>query len=84
MDGVLSVYESQRGALIPLLQKAQAIYGYLPHEVLQYIADRLDISLGKVYGVATFYAQFYLERRGQARASSCATAQPAMSRALRA
>jgi NADH-quinone oxidoreductase subunit E len=64
MDEALARYEGQRGALIPLLQKAQALYGYLPTEVLQYIADRLDISLGKVYGVATFYAQFYLERRG--------------------
>jgi NADH:ubiquinone oxidoreductase subunit E len=33
--------------------------------VLQAIADRLGLSLGKVYGVATFYAQFYLERRGR-------------------
>ncbi len=65
MDEALARYEGQRGALIPLLQKAQAVYGYLPPEVLQYIADRLDISLGKVYGVATFYAQFYLERRGR-------------------
>jgi NADH-quinone oxidoreductase subunit E len=65
MDEALARYEGQRGALIPLLQKAQALYGYLPPEVLQYIADRLDISLGKVYGVATFYAQFYLERRGR-------------------
>lgn len=53
------------GSLIPILQAAQAIYGYLPPEVLQLIADRLNLSLGKVYGVATFYAQFYLERRGR-------------------
>lgn len=65
MDDVISAYEGQRGVLIPLLQKAQEIYGYLPPEVLQDIADRLGISLGKVYGVATFYAQFYLERRGK-------------------
>jgi NADH-quinone oxidoreductase subunit E len=51
--------------LIPILQKAQAIYGYLPPEVMGLIADRLELSLGKVYGVATFYAQFYLERRGK-------------------
>jgi len=65
MDDVISAYEGQRGALIPLLQKAQEIYGYLPPEVLQDIADRLGISLGKVYGVATFYAQFYLKCRGK-------------------
>ena len=39
--------------------------GYLPMEVLQHIADRLGVSLGKIYGVATFYAQFYLQRRGR-------------------
>ncbi|GAB4532762.1 MAG: NADH-quinone oxidoreductase subunit NuoE [Anaerolineae bacterium] len=65
MDEIFEKYAGQQGALIPILQAAQATYGYLPREVLSLIADRLDISLGKVYGVATFYAQFYLERRGK-------------------
>ena len=65
MDDAISAYEGQRGTLIPLLQKAQEIYGYLPPEVMQDIADRLGLSLGQVYGVSTFYAQFYLERRGK-------------------
>lgn len=65
MDDTFARYAGQRGALIPILQKAQAIYGYLPPEVLQCIAERLDVSLGKVYAVATFYAQFYLEKRGR-------------------
>ena len=65
LDEVFAKYEGKKGALIPILQRAQAVYGYLPVEVLQYIADRLDVSLGKVYGVATFYAQFYLQRRGR-------------------
>jgi len=65
LDEVFAKYEGKKGALIPILQRAQAIYGYLPVEILQDIADRLNISLGKVYGVATFYAQFYLQRRGR-------------------
>ena len=65
MDDAISAYEGQRGTLIPVLQKAQEIYGHLPPEVMQDIADRLGISLGQVYGVSTFYAQFYLERRGK-------------------
>ncbi len=65
MDEVFENYEKQKGALIPVLQKAQNIYGYLPPEVLKLIADRLGLSLSRVYGVATFYAQFYLERRGR-------------------
>jgi NADH:ubiquinone oxidoreductase subunit E len=65
LDEVFLKYEGKKGALIPILQRAQAIYGYLPVEVLQHIADRMGVSLGKVYGVATFYAQFYLQRRGR-------------------
>ena len=65
LDEVFAKYEGKKGTLIPILQRAQAIYGYLPVEVLQDIADRLNVSLGKVYGVATFYAQFYLQRRGR-------------------
>ena len=65
MDKVFEAYKGQNGALIPILQKAQGIYGYLPPEVMNLIADKLGLSLGKVYGVATFYAQFYLERRGR-------------------
>lgn len=65
MDEVFANHKRQKGALIPILQKAQNIYGYLPPEVLQLIADQLGLSLSKVYGVATFYAQFYLQRRGR-------------------
>ncbi len=65
MDAVFEQYQGQKGALIPVLQQAQSIYGYLPREVQQRIAERLGISPGKVYGVATFYAQFYFEPRGR-------------------
>jgi NADH-quinone oxidoreductase subunit E len=65
MDDVFARHRGQPGAVIPVLQRAQAIYGYLPGEVLQMIAARLDLSLGQVYGVATFYTQFHLERRGR-------------------
>jgi len=59
------MYADQPGSLIQILQGAQDVYGYLPADVLQRIADRLGVALGKVYGVATFYSQFYLERRGR-------------------
>lgn len=65
MDEVFEKYSGQKGALIPILQKAQDVYGYLPTEVLQLIADKMGVSIGKVYGVATFYAQFYLKKRGR-------------------
>lgn len=65
LDDVLDKYVGQDGAAIPVLQAAQEIYGYLPAEVLQYISTRLDIPVSQLYGVATFYAQFYLTRRGR-------------------
>lgn len=65
LEPILARHQGQRGALIPVLQQAQQIYGYLPKEVQQRIAERLGLSRSKVYGVATFYAQFYLEKRGR-------------------
>lgn len=65
MDPVFERYREQRGALIPVLQRAQGIYGFLPKPVMQLVSERLRVSLSKVYSVATFYSQFYLERRGR-------------------
>jgi NADH-quinone oxidoreductase subunit E len=65
LEPVFSQFQGQRGALIPVLQQTQQIYGYLPKEALALIARRLDLAISKVYGVATFYAQFYFERRGR-------------------
>jgi NADH-quinone oxidoreductase subunit E len=62
---VLEPYKTQRGALIPALQKAQELYGWLPEEVLKAIAKEMKVPLSRIYGVVTFYAQFYLTRRGR-------------------
>ena len=59
------------GCLMPILQKAQEIYGYLPIEVPTMIADELHIPLEKVYGVVTFYAQFALNPKGRYKISVC-------------
>ncbi len=64
MEPIFEQYRGQPGALIPILQKAQGAYGYLPEEALELIAERLGKALSQVYGVATFYSQFYLEKRG--------------------
>jgi NADH-quinone oxidoreductase subunit E len=65
LEAILQAYRGQKGAVIPVLQKAQKIYGYLPGEVLQRIAKGLRVPLSRIYGVATFYSQFYLTRRGR-------------------
>jgi len=65
LEVVFEEYESKKGAIIPVLQKAQDIYGYLPKDVLQTISRRMRVPLSQVYGVATFYSQFYLTKRGR-------------------
>lgn len=65
LEEILQTYGGQRGAVIPVLQKAQKIYGYLPGEVLRRIAKGLRVPISRIYGVATFYSQFYLTRRGR-------------------
>jgi NADH-quinone oxidoreductase subunit E len=65
LEPILGEYRGQKGAVIPVLQKAQKIYGYLPPEVLRQISAGLRVPLSKIYGVATFYSQFYLTRRGR-------------------
>jgi NADH-quinone oxidoreductase subunit E len=65
LDDVLDQYRSQSGAVIPALQKAQEIYGWLPEEVLEKIAREMHVPLSRIYGVVTFYSQFYLTRRGR-------------------
>lgn len=68
---VIAKHKEQPGGLMPILQEAQGIYGYLPIEVQTMIADGLDISLFEVYGVATFYSQFSLTPKGEHRVSVC-------------
>jgi len=63
--GVLEQYKAQRGAVIPVLQKAQEIYGWLPKEVLEVIGREMKVPISQIYGVVTFYSQFYLTRRGR-------------------
>ncbi len=68
---VIERLKDQRGALMPILQEAQDIYGYLPEEVQQIIAKGLKIPFEEVYGVATFYSQFALNPKGKYKVSVC-------------
>ena len=64
LDAVIAEHKTQAGALMPVLQKAQDIYGYLPVEVQKHIAAELDIPYSEVFGVVTFYSQFQLNPKG--------------------
>ena len=68
---VIAKHHDQPGGLMPTLQEAQGIYGYLPIEVQKMIADGLGVSLSEVFGVATFYSQFSLTPKGKHRISVC-------------
>ena len=65
LDGILAEYARVRGSLITILQKAQEVYGYLPADVIYYIAERTGCTPAKVMGVATFYTQFRLNPIGK-------------------
>ena len=68
---VIEEYIVQEGTLIPILHKAQEIYGYLPLEVQNYIAEQLGIPITDIYGVATFYSQFTLKPKGKYKIGIC-------------
>ena len=64
-------HKDQPGAMMPVLQEAQGIYGYLPREVQEIIAQEMNVPLSQVFGVATFYSQFTLTPKGEHTVSVC-------------
>ena len=71
LQAVIDELKNEPGALMPIMQRAQDIFGYLPEDVQNIIAKGLDIPVSDVYGVATFYAQFNLEPKGKYIISVC-------------
>lgn len=62
---LLQQYRGKKGSLVAILQGVQSIYGYLPQQVMDYIASAMKIKPAKIYGVATFYTQFRLQPVGK-------------------
>lgn len=71
LDAFIAENKHDKSRLMAVMQTAQEIYGYLPIEVQHMIADGMDVPLEKVYGVATFYAQFALTPKGEYHISVC-------------
>ncbi len=71
LKAVIDANKHDKSLLMAVMQDAQNIYGYLPLEVQTMIADGMDVPLEKVYGVATFYAQFSLSPKGDYNISVC-------------
>lgn len=62
---IVDKYDRDSSRLIPILQEVQKEYRYLPEEVMTYVATCLDMSPARIYGVASFYANFALEPKGK-------------------
>lgn len=71
LQRTIDEYKDEEGPLMPIMHKAQEIFGYLPIEVQEYIAEALDIPLSDIYGVATFYSQFTLKPQGKYTVGVC-------------
>lgn len=64
-DAIIQKYEYKSTAVIAILQEVQKQFRYLPEEILVYIAEKLQISLAKLYSIATFYENFSLKPKGK-------------------
>ena len=71
LDAYIAEMKGTQGAAMPVLQKAQEIYGYLPIEVMDQIAKGLDMPIEEVYGIASFYSQFTLNPKGDVSIAVC-------------
>lgn len=65
LEDFINSLETKDGALIEVLHRAQGIFGYLPKEVQEFVAEKLNLPIAKVYGVVTFYSFFTTEPRGK-------------------
>ncbi len=71
LQGIFQKYAGNQGDLIPILQDIQAEVGFIPREAMSRTARFLNIHESSIYGVATFYAQFYLTRQGKHKVRVC-------------
>lgn len=71
LRAMIAKLKDEKGALMPILQHAQEIYGYLPIEVQQIISDETNVPMGRIFGVVTFYSQFNLYPKGEYKISVC-------------
>ncbi|MCL2109723.1 MAG: NAD(P)H-dependent oxidoreductase subunit E [Oscillospiraceae bacterium] len=68
---IIEKHKELPGALMPVLQEAQEVYGYLPIEVQEIIARGMGVPLAKIYGIVTFYSQFSLNPKGKYKIAIC-------------
>ena len=67
----IDLHKEQKGALMPVIQEAQRIYGYMPEEVQRMVAEGMNVSLSEIFGIVTFYSQFSLTPKGKYKIVIC-------------
>ena len=67
----IALHKNQKGALMPVIQAAQGIYGYMPEEVQKMVAEGMGVTLAEIYGIVTFYSQFSLTPKGKYKITIC-------------
>ncbi len=68
---IIDKHKNERGAMMPILQEAQEVYGYLPVEVMRIIAEHTGKPVEEIFGIATFYSQFALNPKGEVAIAVC-------------
>jgi NADH:ubiquinone oxidoreductase subunit E len=71
LDEFINSLPTKQGALVTVLHEAQEIFGFLPIEVQNHVAERLDLPASRVYGVVTFYSFFTMTKKGEHRVNVC-------------
>ena len=71
LETFINSLDTKKGSLISVLHKAQGIFGYLPREVQEFVADKLNESLANVYGVVSFYSYFIMVPKGEHAVAVC-------------
>ena len=71
LDEIIASWRDKPGNVIPVLHRAQEVFGYLPREVQEYVAQGLDVPVTEVYGVVTFYSLFTMQPKGRHTISLC-------------
>ncbi|MDP0489254.1 MAG: NAD(P)H-dependent oxidoreductase subunit E [Fusobacterium sp. JB021] len=71
LEKYISSFEDKKGSLIIILHKAQEIFGYIPEEVQEFVADKVNMPIAKVYGVVSFYNFFSMKPKGKYQISVC-------------
>ena len=71
LQEIIDANKHDKSLVMAVMQQAQDVYGYLPIEVQERISEGMDVPLEKIYGIATFYAQFSLSPKGKYNISVC-------------